>query len=300
MTRIIAIGEAMVEMAPTEVPGTFTMGFAGDTLNTAWYLRRLLPPSDQVDYLTAVGTDALSDQMVGFLQSSGIGTDHVMRRADRTVGLYMIQLHNAERSFSYWRGQSAARTLAQDEAALTSALATAQIAYFSGITIAILPDEDRSRLLSALGRFKSTGGEVVFDPNLRPRLWASSQQMTQDVMRAAAVSTTILPSYEDEAAWFGDADPVATARRYAACGARTVIVKNGPGQIIALHDGCLIRQDPVAVTQIVDTTAAGDSFNAGFLAARIAGHSLERAIQSGAALAAKVIGRRGALVPDVV
>ena len=300
MTRIIAIGECMVEMAPTNQTGTFRMGFAGDTMNTAWYLRHLLPHSDQVDYLTAVGTDNVSSQMVAFLKDVGIGTAHISRRDDLTVGLYMIQLQNGERSFNYWRGQSAARTLAQDAAALIKALSGAQVAYFSGITVAILPLEDRHRLLDVLRDFRTAGGEVVFDPNLRPRLWDSPGQMTAAVMQAAAVSDIVLPSFEDEATWFGDADTLATAGRYAESGARVVVVKNGPDQLLSWDAGEISRHDAVAVADVVDTTAAGDSFNAGFISGRIAGDTVAQSIRIAADLAAKVVQYRGALVREAL
>lgn len=137
---------------------------------------------------------------------------------------------------------------------------------------------------------------VAFDPNLRPRLWPDTDVMLCAVMDAAAVSDIVLPSYEDEAEWFGDASPTQTAQRYQLAGATTVIVKNGAGQITALSDAKLSEHPPVSVTAIVDTTAAGDSFNAGFLASMIAQHSIARAIQAGAVLSAKVIQSRGALV----
>lgn len=300
MTRVVAIGECMVEMAPSGAAGSYRMSFAGDTMNTAWYLRRLLPQADQVDYITAIGTDAISDQMIGFLEGAGIGTAHIVRRDNLTVGLYMIQLQDGERSFNYWRGQSAARTLAQDAAALTRALTDATIAYFSGITIAILPEDGRQYLLETLREFRAGGGTVVFDPNLRPRLWETPAQMTSVIMQAASVSDIVLPSHEDEATWFGDTDPEATARRYAASGARMVIVKNGSEQILAWEDGMISRHAPVAVANIIDTTAAGDSFNAGFLAGHLAGQSIAQSIRAAADLAAKVIQSRGALVSGIL
>ncbi|SEQ38313.1 2-dehydro-3-deoxygluconokinase [Loktanella sp. DSM 29012] len=296
MTRTVCIGECMIEMAPTDTEGAFRMGFAGDTMNTAWYLRRLLGADHQVDYLTAIGTDSASQQMSAFLQQAGLGVDSILRRSDRTVGLYVIRLDNGERSFSYWRGQSAARTLAQDKAALTAALSDADYAYFSGITIAILPPEDRARLRDALAVFRANGGQVVFDPNLRPALWSDPQEMRDEIMAGAAVSTIVLPSHEDEATWFDDRDPAATASRYAACGAQTVVVKNGSGPMLTCVDRVLKSHDPVTVQQVIDTTAAGDSFNAGFLASIIRGAALSGAVQNGAQVAAQVIQSRGALV----
>lgn len=300
MTRIVSIGECMVEFAPSGTDGTFRMGFAGDTMNTAWYLRRCLPRSAEVDFLTAVGRDPVSDQMIGFLDRAGIGVAHIARRSDRTVGLYVIQLENGERSFSYWRGESAARGLAGPDADLAGALAGAGMAYFSGITLAILPPPDRTRLLDSLRAFRAGGGTVAFDPNLRPRLWDTPAEMTDAVMQAAAVSDIVLPSFEDEAAWFTDTAPEDTARRYADRGAGLVVVKNGPGAILARDDGTMTRHDPTPVARIVDTTAAGDSFNAGLLAGRLEGLPLSGSIRAAADLAARVVQSRGALIsaPD--
>lgn len=302
MTRIVAIGECMVEMAPLPDAGTYRMGFAGDTLNTAWYLAKLLKDRAQVDYFTAVGTDAVSDQMLAFLDRASIGTASILRRDDRTPGLYTIQLQDGERSFSYWRGQSAARTLAQAVQDIDTALRGADIAYISGITLAILPEADRATLLQALEQFRSAGGEVVFDPNLRPKLWPDTGTMTGAIMRAARLSDIVLPSHEDEATWFGDATPLVTAKRYALAGggAEIVVVKNGPDEIVMLDDGKTSRHHPDPVTDAVDTTAAGDSFNAGFLASRIVGAPLDQAVATAARLAAQVVSYPGALVNEAV
>lgn len=300
MTRIVCIGECMVEMTPLAERGTYRMGFAGDTLNTAWYLARLLCDRAQVSYFTAIGTDGISDQMLTFLEEENIGTRTIQRRTDRTLGLYMIQLQDGERSFSYWRGQSAARTLAQSRPDLDAALQDADIAYFSGITLAILSDWDRETLLRALDRFSAAGGEIVFDPNLRPKLWPDANGMVNAIMQAAKLSDIVLPSFDDEATWFGDQTPLATAERYASQGACTVVVKNGPGEIVLLNDREISRFTPTPMDDVVDTTAAGDSFNAGFLAGRIVGQSLEKAVATAAALAARVVSHRGALVADAV
>lgn len=297
MTRIVSIGECMVELAPSSVEGSYQIGFAGDTMNTAWYLRQLLGEDHQIDYLSAVGQDAISDQMLAFLADAGIGTDPVLRLPGLTVGLYMIQLQDGERSFSYWRGQSAARSLASDAEHLMRALNGAQIAFFSGITLAILSEDDRARLLQTLSTYRASGGTVVFDPNLRPRLWESADVMTASVMAAARVSDTVLPSHEDEATWFGDADPKATLARYLEADVKTVVVKNGPGEILISENGTISRVSPVAASKVVDTTAAGDSFNAGYIAALLSGKPIDQAVIDAATLAGRVIQSRGALMP---
>lgn len=291
----LAIGECMVEMAPQE-GGLYAMGFAGDTFNTAWYARRCLPADWRVGYLTAVGTDAVSDRMVAFMAGAGIDTGAVARDPARTVGLYLISLTGAERSFAYWRGQSAARALAADAARLEAALEGVRLAYLSGITLAILEAEARARLLAALQRARGAGTIVAFDPNLRPRLWADTDAMRRAIMQGAALADVVLPSHDDEAVHFGDANPAATAARYVGAGAGLVVVKDGAGEVLALDRGQEVRFQPTPVAQVVDTTAAGDSFNAGFLAAWLTGADLTGAMAAGAKLAGRVIGARGALV----
>lgn len=294
--RIVSVGECMVEMAPTG-EGTYAMGFAGDTLNTAWYLRRALSADRPVDYLTAVGTDPISARMVAFFEEAGLGTAHVARLSDRTVGLYLIELTNGERSFAYWRGQSAARLLARDVAALEAGFAEAALIYLSGITLAILDPADRARLLEALAAARAAGSAVAFDPNLRPRLWPDPAAMCAAVTEAARHADIVLPSHEDEATFFGDADAAATAARYAAAGATLVVVKDGAGPMVTLTEDGQQSHPPERVQEVIDTTAAGDSFNAGFLAAHLTGAPLADAVRAGARLAARVIGARGALVP---
>jgi 2-dehydro-3-deoxygluconokinase len=295
-TRFVSLGECMVELSPTGQADQFRRAFSGDTFNTAWYLRRCLPADWAVDYVTAVGTDAISDRMIAFMAGAGVGTRHIARHSGRTVGLYLIELQDGERSFVYWRGESAARLLAQDRAELDHALHAAGFVYFSGITMAILSPPDRATLLAAIAAARLQGARVAFDPNLRPRLWPSTDEMRKVITEASGHADLILPSFEDEAVHFGDADPQATAARYHAGGAQTVVVKNGADEILASHDGAVTRWRPPAVARIVDTTAAGDSFNAGFLAQSMAGKSIDDALKYGSALAAKVIAGPGALV----
>lgn len=296
MTRtFLSIGECMVEMAPNGT-GDYQLGFAGDTLNTAWYAKHALGPGWDVAFFTAVGQDALSERMCSFMDTAGIRTNHIRKLPDRTVGLYLIELSNGERSFVYWRSDSAARQLAADRAALAKALGSAQVIFFSGITIAILSPAHRLTLLESLSQARQNGATIVFDPNLRPRLWNTPETMRDTVMAAAKVSDIAMPSFDDDALAFGDETLEATAQRYADAGVPLVIVKNGAGAMIALEKGKIEHFTPAPVSKIIDTTAAGDSFNAGFLASYLDSKDLARALAAGAELAAKVITRRGALV----
>ncbi len=291
--RLLSIGECMIELAPTP-DGTFSIGFAGDTFNTAWYARRMAAPDIEVAYLSAVGDDEPSTRMRDFIKDAGVVPELAVRPG-MSVGLYMITLKDGERSFSYWRSASAARTLADDLETLPD-LKAGDIAFFSGITMAVLPEKGRARLLEVLARARSGGVRVAFDPNLRPRLWPDTATMCDRIMRAAAVADIALPSFEDEQGHFEDADIRATARRYINAGATTVVVKDGAGPVLVEADGEQTWVTPTPASDIVDTTAAGDSFNAGFLIGHLEGRSLEEATRLGCDLARRVIGARGALV----
>ncbi|MEL6520501.1 MAG: sugar kinase [Pseudomonadota bacterium] len=293
--RIVGIGECMVEFAP-DSPGMYRQSFAGDVLNTLWYARRGLGSDWTLDLCSAVGEDPISDHMLAFLEQAGIRCDAVRRIPDRRPGLYMIQLKDGERSFSYWRDVSAARLLASDPEHLKDKLADARMIYFSGITMAILSEEDADTLLSALRVFRSEGTLIAFDPNLRPALWASPEQMRARITEAAKVADIVFPSFDDEAAGFGDATPRDTMERYAGSGAKTVVLKNGAAAVETLADGAFDRFDTTPVKEMIDSTGAGDSFNGAFLAEFVRSSDLAAAILAGQTCAAAVVQHRGALM----
>ncbi|WP_370677968.1 sugar kinase [Pleomorphomonas sp. PLEO] len=295
--RFASIGECMVELAP-QASGLYRRGFAGDTLNTAWYLRALLDRRESlVKYVTGAGTDTLSDEMVRFIADAGIDTSAIERIADRTVGLYLITLHGAERSFTYWRNESAAKLVASVGARLDAALADVEVVYFSGITLAILSSEHRRTLFMSLAKVRARGGVVVFDPNLRPRLWPDRSTMAAAIIEGYRAATIALPTSPDDADLYGDADAVGTADRISALGVAEIVVKAGADPTLVRAGGVDSWVAAERVDQPVDTTGAGDSFNAGYLAARLAGgRSPAEAARHGHAVAARVIQARGALI----
>lgn len=294
--RFASIGECMVEMAPTEVAGEYRMGYAGDSFNTAWYMRALRPDVD-TRYITRVGNDDASGEMLDMMARAGIDTAHIGRSTTRSVGLYLISLKDGERSFTYWRDKSAAKELAKDPVRLSAAIEDVDVVYFSGISLAILDETGRKTLLDALRTARTQGKTIAFDSNLRPRLWANADEMTSAIMSAAAVSDIILPSYDDEATFFKDADIEATSTRYLNAGATTIIVKNGAGSVYFVHEGRAGHVVPQVADQVIDTTSAGDSFNAGFFAGLDRAKPIEDLILSASQVAGQVIGRKGALVP---
>ena len=280
--------------------GLYSRGFAGDTFNTAWYARRLLPEDWAVSYGTCVGTDAVSEEMINFIAGGGVDTDAIRRLPDRTVGLYMISLDQGERSFSYWRGQSAAKALADDLSWLDGALKGRDMIHFSAITLAILPPEKREYFCGALTRARQKGAIVAFDTNLRPRLWDGPDAMREGLALGARTADIVLPSFDEETELFGDKTPTETMTRYRELGAELVAVKQGGGPLeLWQRDTGTLTVAPEVVSNVVDTTAAGDSFAAGLLAGLATGMSAADAAAQAMRLASKVIQSRGALVPAI-
>lgn len=296
----LSIGEPMVELgrAGEGDDDFWRMGFAGDVLNTLWYARASLSETGwRTALLTRLGTDPFSARMRDFLDRNGLGTEHVGTDEKRSVGLYAIELSpGGERRFSYWRSASAARGLADDAAMLGEAIDAADLVYFSGITLAILPPEGRQNLIDAARAARARGRTVVFDPNIRPALWEDRETMRRWLNEGAAVASIGLPSFDDDADLWGDASPEDCLRRWQAAGCGEVAVKNGGGDIaVGTQDG----HETITVERIrpVDTTGAGDAFNAGYLAARLAEVPPAEAVLAGHRLACHVIGQRGALIP---
>jgi 2-dehydro-3-deoxygluconokinase len=285
----------MVELSQAS-EGLLRKGFAGDTLNTAWYARACMPSSWTVDYFTALGDDAMSDEMAAFFESHGIGTGHIRRIKGKAPGLYMINLRNGERSFSYWRDSSAARQLAADPDRLREAVEASDVIYFSGITLAILPREDTDTLLAETRRAKASGKLVVFDPNIRPRLWSSYDVMHTVISEGARASTLVMPSFDDEASHFGDDSIEATIHRYRALGANNIVVKNGADGATLDFEGKRAMVPAEKVETVVDTTSAGDSFNGSFLAKYLETKDAETSAHFAAKVAARVVSEHGALV----
>lgn len=291
--RFLAIGEAMLELSE-QAPPLWAMNVAGDTFNTAWHVKRRLGQGAEVAYLSCLGTDPFSDRIAGFIAGSGVDTRFIRRDPGRSPGLYAISLKDGERSFTYWRDRSAARLLADDPAALDAALGWADMAYLSGITLAILAPEARGRLFAALETARQRGLRIAFDPNIRPRLWEDAATLRATIQQAAALADLVLPSFEDEAQHFGDADLESCARRYGAADGREVVVKNGGSDVLIAIGGQQSRHTLAPVTP-VDTTGAGDSFNAGWIVARSQGLPPETCLAMAHDLAKAVISRRGAL-----
>ena len=292
---IATLGEVMIEL----IAGTGNaaeLNVAGDTYNTAVYLARV-GEGLRVDYITVLGQDSFSERILRHMEDHGIGTGAVARHAARMPGLYAIETDaSGERSFTYWRSNSAARTLfGEDGRDPLSVLQPYDLVLLSGISLAILSPGQRARLFDGLDAFRAVGGLVAFDSNYRAHLWNDAPLARSETEAMWRRTDIALPSVDDEMALFGDADEAGVLARLAAFGVSRGALKCGASGPVDLGAGHA-RPRVAAATTVVDTTAAGDSFNAGYLAALAAGLSPERAMVAGHDLACKVIAKRGAIV----
>jgi 2-dehydro-3-deoxygluconokinase len=290
-TRVASIGECMIELR--ERPdGLLQRSHGGDTLNTAVYLARL---GIGVDYVTALGDDPWSDEMVSRWAEEGVGTGLVKRLPGQLPGLYIIETDaRGERRFLYWRDSAAARQLWDhlDPAAL----APFGVIYLSGITLSIYDTAARARLFDALEACRVRGARVAFDTNFRPRGWPDPAVARQLYDRMFAMADVVLASAEDLQLLFGDAGQTALLRH--APGREVVLKLDEPASRVMFEGAdVLVRAEPVG--RVVDTTAAGDSFSAAYLAARLQGDGPVQAAMAGHALAGVVVGYPGAIMPLV-
>ena len=295
MKGIASVGECMLELSGRGPD--WHMGHAGDTFNTLWALRALLPAEQKADYVSAFGDDPFSQQQLAFFAEIGVGVAASPSIPGARPGLYAITLEGAERSFTYWRADAAARRLADDPQTLAKSLENRALVYFSGITLAILDDKPRQTLIKALATARAAGSLIAFDPNYRPRLWASQQAAQDAISKALAVTDIALPTFPDEATLYGDASSAATADRLLAAGVKEIVVKDGAEPALVTSE---IERETVPAIHVenpVDTTGAGDSFNGGYLAARLLGHAPADAARRAHKVAAGVVQVRGALAP---
>lgn len=280
----------MLEMAALGEGGLYQCGIAGDTYNTAVYLARA---GLDVSYLTRLGDDAHSDEIVNAMKRDGIDTGAVERVPGRQPGLYLIDNDaSGERYFSYWRGEAPVRELFTNAPRLHAPDAF----YFTGITLAVTRGHS-ANFLDLLGQLRDRGTRIAFDPNYRAHLWDGPEQARAMVRAVLPLVDIALPTLEDETALWGIDDVEACAGHFAEHGVQEVVIK-GPALNCLVYEGPVLRaQRQAEPVPAIDTTGAGDAFNAGYLALRLPGGSAAQALDNAQQLAARVVQHRGAILP---
>ena len=299
MLALLAIGEVMAEIrSARDSSAQFAVNFAGDSFNTAIYAARLLNKPNSVGYMTRIGTEPLSDGLLAMAEAEDLNIDAIARDNHKNIGIYSVTTDaHGERSFHYWRGDSAARTLFTiEETALF--MPTAKIIYLSGISLAILTPAARERLFSTLEDQRQKNGSLIaFDSNYRPALWEDKETAQKIMGNMWQMADIALPSIDDEMALFGETSEQAVIDRFATRKWHAIAIKRG---VRGPHSPQL---DPAELPifapapSVIDTTAAGDSFNGGYLAALLSGAPEAECLLAGHNLASQVVGAPGAIMP---
>ena len=296
--RVIAIGECMVELARGS-DGRFGLAYGGDTFNTAVYMAR---GGVDVCYATALGDDPYSAGILALAETERVGTGLIEIMTGRMPGLYVIETTpEGERTFWYWRDAAAARDLfaGVNADATAAAISAAGLIYFSGVTLSLYKTKGLDVFAAALTAARANGAVIVMDSNYRPRGWGDDHVRARSTFeRFWRLSHIGLPTFDDEQMLWNDATPTDTANRLANLGLTEIVIKNGAAGAMVRAGGRdrLIVAPPLAAKP-VDTTAAGDSFNAAYIARRMSGFTPDDAAANAHALAAVVIQHPGAIVP---
>ena len=304
MYSIACIGEAMIELSVSNDDNqAAAINFAGDSLNTAIYLKRALDKANhncEVSYVSVLGSDIFSAQMMSFIQAENINTDFIGRHENKIPGLYAISTDSmGERSFTYWRNESAAKELFSDNSyPAMDNLLDFDVIFYSAISLAILPQTVREQWFAWLEKYrKLPGKKVAFDSNYRPKLWESADIAKNSIAKAWQLCDIALPSIDDEMAIFNDENETQLLSRFKQYGVGQGALKRGHIGPRSLVSGTELEQSLTTQTKVVDSTAAGDSFNGAYLASLATSATESECLYAAHETAAKVIMVKGAIIP---
>lgn len=290
---LVSIGECMIEL--TEAGGRWTMAPAGDAYNVAVRCGEAAEGEVRVRFLSAAGDDELSARMRDRWADAGIDAALVHTVPGGKPGLYAVFRDECgERSFQYWRTESAARSMLAGRSEDELALLDADCVFFSGITLAILEPAHREKLLTMVERAREVNTLVAFDANLRPDLWTSLAEARAWTVRALRLTDIALPTFGDDLALFGGSTVDDVVRRHRDTGIREVVVKHGDQGVHVVHRDVAVDV-PADLVAPVDTTGAGDAFDGAYLAARLRGREPITAARTATRAAARAVLHPGAL-----
>ena len=298
MTHVLVVGEPLIEsLGPTS--GEPRPGFGGDALNAAIYLAREAPGL-RVSLASAVGDDRSSDALVALCRSEAIDVSYLRRVPGAEMGRYRVTVDiEGEREFAYERSHSPFRG-ALDGDGLLPEPSEVDLLYFSGISMAVLHELGRRALCHYAMNVRDRGGRVAYDPNHRPALWNAPSEALRWLARIASAADFVLASTEDGRALTGFTSATEIAVDLRQEGEAEVVVTDGPRPCSIFHGDQVEEVAAELVSGIVDTTAAGDAFNAGYLAGRLRGVEPVGSAVAGHRLAARVVGHRGAIIPAII
>ncbi len=299
MKKISFMGECMVELRTDECSeSSLHRSFAGDVYNSAVYLKRCFDDVC-VGLVTVTGNDTFGHKMRQDFESESLDRSMVFTHPTRATGLYLIDTDDdGERSFTYWRSESAARTIVSflNDDVLNS-LTSNDMFMFSGISLAIIPPDERMPFFNFIKALKDKGVKLVFDPNYRARLWTSHADAKANFEQALSLSNIALVGVEDIGELFGLATSGDVMKLCQSHRVDEIVIKNGPSSVLTSLNGECEEHTITPVSNVVDTTSAGDAFNGIYLGGRVKSLPISHCVSMAAQAAGTVIQYRGAIIP---
>lgn len=301
MVNLLALGEGMLELK-FDQQGQLVHKFAGDTLNAAIYAKRWSNMLT-VQFFSAIGQDTFSNSMVDYLTSENINTKSLLRSLNNNIGIYAIETdEHGERSFNYWRKDSAATQMMKmlKVTGGAEALPAAEIIFFSGISLVILSDDDKEYLFDVIQTMKQNGSKIAFDPNYRAKMWRDEEHAIEWFTKAFQISDIVLPGLDEQQDLFNQKTVEDVKTFMFDLGVKELVIKAGKDGVYGFNDNynCHIPFNPAP--QQIDSTAAGDSFAGTYLASRLSDNNIEQSIVNADKVAREVVQHRGAIIDDVI
>ncbi|WP_050179993.1 sugar kinase [Domibacillus robiginosus] len=287
---VVTFGEAM-SMFMAQTPGPihkvtgFTQALAGAETNVAIGLARLGFGSG---WASKVGQDAFGAFVLAALQKEGVNTDHVLLDQQHPTGFqFKSKVTEGDPYVQYHRKGSAASHLTEEEINPAYFLQASHL-HMSGIPLA-LSSKMRAFSLAVLSTMKKADKTISFDPNLRPSLWTSEEEMIRVTNEAAYQADVVLPGIEEGKRLTGHDDPAEIANFYRDRGVPCVIVKLGCKGAYVKTDAEEIVVPGYEVKKVVDTVGAGDGFAVGIVSGLLEGLPIRECVQRGNAIGALAV-----------
>jgi len=297
---VISIGETMVLLTPN-TPGKmrysnqFTSKIAGAETNTLIGLAKL---GHKAGWISRLGRDEFGAQILTAIRGEGVDISRVALDENAPTGVFFKEIINQDRVNIYYYRKNSAASLLTPADLDQEYIAQAKFLYISGITPALSPS-CRETIFYAIEIAKGNGGRVVFDPNIRRKLWEDDEARAT-ILEIAGKSDIVLPGIGECEFLFGTRDCEKAARSFLALGAETVVVKLGEKGAYYSTSAEKGYIDSFTVSNVVDPVGAGDGFAAGVLSGFLDGLSIGDAVKRGCAIGAMVAAINGDIegLPD--
>ena len=292
-TTICAIGECMIEMTNVEKE-LYNYSVAGDTLNFTSYLDQSI---FNKFYLTAIGTSDINKGVISFFKKKKINTDLVKKISSKEIGLYLIKnTKRGEKKFYYWRDDSAANLFFNHiSKSLFIKKYTFDYIYLTGITLSILDFKNIDKFITNLSVLRKKNSKIIFDFNIRIKRW-SKKNLNLYLNKILPNIDILFCSGEDLVCWKKNNNIKTFQYILKKFNIYHAIYRKNEEYNYSFYKNkkYMIKNKPIK--KVVDTSGAGDGYNAAYLSSFIISNNPQIALNEASKIGAKIVMKKGAIV----